>query len=116
MAIVGTIGTRLREERERLHLNQTDFAQLGRAAKRSQVRYESGDKSPDAEYLAGVANAGADVLYIVTGERRTASPNAFRAELLTQVVEGIEEVQRSRKMRFTPSKKAELVTLLYEHF
>lgn len=110
------IGARLREERERLRLNQTDFSALGKAAKRAQVRYEAGERSPDLEYLAGIAAVGADVLYIVTGERRTSPPASFQPMKLRQVVKGVEEALRGKRLRLTPSKKAELVTLLYEHF
>lgn len=63
------IGQRLKEERDRLGYNQTEFAALGGAAKNSQYNYEKGERSPDSEYLAAIAKAGADVLYIVTGER-----------------------------------------------
>jgi len=51
-------------------MNQTDFAALGGASKRAQIRYEADERSPDADYLAGVAKAGADILFIVTGKRR----------------------------------------------
>jgi hypothetical protein len=43
----------------------------------SQVNYESGKRSPDAIYLYGVAQAGVDVGYILTGSRRGA-PDFFR--------------------------------------
>lgn len=66
----GTIGDRLRKERERLGMSQTDFAALAGASKRAQIRYEADERSPDATYLAGIAKAGADVLFIVTGKRR----------------------------------------------
>ena len=36
--------------------------------------YEAGERSPDAAYLAAIAAAGADVLYILTGERSQAIP------------------------------------------
>lgn len=62
-------GTRIRSERKRLGLNQTDFAQLGGVGLQSQSRYENGSHLPNLEYLAGVAEGGADVLYIVTGIR-----------------------------------------------
>jgi transcriptional regulator with XRE-family HTH domain len=66
----GTIGGRLRLERERLGLSQEEFAKAGGVGRQSQVRFESGERSPDADYLAGIAKAGADVLYIVTGSKR----------------------------------------------
>lgn len=64
-----TIGARLREERERLSMNQTDFAKIGGVQKRAQVNYESGERYPDASYLAAVAEAKVDVLYVLTGKR-----------------------------------------------
>ncbi|NMG29335.1 helix-turn-helix domain-containing protein [Aromatoleum evansii] len=64
------IGERIKEERQRLGLNQTEFAALAGAAKRTQIDWEKGASSPTAEQLAAIATAGADVQYIVTGTRR----------------------------------------------
>jgi phage repressor protein C with HTH and peptisase S24 domain len=63
------ISARLREERERLKLSQTAFGMLAGASKPSQVRYESGLRSPDGAYFAAVAAAGVDILYVLTGRR-----------------------------------------------
>lgn len=59
---------RLREERERLALSQTAMAALGGVQKRAQINYESGERTPDAKYLEGIAKAGVDVLYVLTGQ------------------------------------------------
>lgn len=61
------IGVRLRQERERLGFNQVDFAKLGGASKRSLIDWEQGKLVPNAEFLAAVAVAGADVNYVITG-------------------------------------------------
>ena len=61
------IGERLKEERERLGFSQTAFAAVAGASKNSQYNYEKGDRSPDAAYLAAVAEKGVDILYVVTG-------------------------------------------------
>ena len=74
------IGDRLKEERLRLGLNQSDFAALAQVTKNSQLNYEKGDRSPDAEYLAAVAGAGVDVLYVVTGERKPTQAESISAE------------------------------------
>lgn len=63
------IGDRLKEERERLKLNQTEFAELGGVGKQAQLNYEKGTRSPDGQYLENIAKAGCDVKYIVTGVR-----------------------------------------------
>lgn len=61
------IGERLKEERERLGFSQTEFAALAGASKNSQYNYEKGERSPDAPYLAAVAEKGVDILYVITG-------------------------------------------------
>lgn len=63
------IAERLIEERERLGLSQTAFAALASLTGRAQRLYEKGERHPDAKYLAAIAAAGADVLYILTGQR-----------------------------------------------
>ncbi|MCO1336764.1 helix-turn-helix domain-containing protein [Microbulbifer sp. OS29] len=63
------IGVQLKEERERLGYTQADFAELVGASKRSQIGWEKGERFPDASALAGWAEKGVDILYVVTGER-----------------------------------------------
>lgn len=76
---MGSIGERLREERERLGYNQTDFGAFGGVGKKAQSNYEGNGRSPDADYLAGIAKAGADIAYIITGVR-SKTENVFRME------------------------------------
>jgi len=68
-AQMSTIGNRLEEERKRIGHNQTQFGDIGGVGRKSQGLYERDERSPDAEYLAAIADQGADVLYIVTGKR-----------------------------------------------
>lgn len=63
------VGARVKEERERLGFNQTDFAALGGMGRKTQFDYESGSRAPDGGYLIAIAAAGADVQYILTGVR-----------------------------------------------
>lgn len=65
---LSTIGERLREERELLGLSQPAFAEVGGVQKRAQINYEKDERYPDAAYLAAVAAAGVDVLYVLTGQ------------------------------------------------
>lgn len=71
MENIFSIGERLREERERLGFNQTDFAALATATRQTQSNYEKGERSPDANYLLAIGAVGADVQYILTGRRTT---------------------------------------------
>jgi transcriptional regulator with XRE-family HTH domain len=66
---MNNIGARLREERERLHMTQDDFCAVAGVGKRALIHYEKDERSPDAVFLASVLEAGADVLYILTGNR-----------------------------------------------
>lgn len=63
------IHDRLREERERLGMSQDAFGEIAGVRKQAQHLYEKGERHPDTRYLAAIAAAGADVLYILTGQR-----------------------------------------------
>lgn len=63
------IGERLREERERLGENQTDFAALAGVTRKTLFGYETADRSPPADALSAWAEHGLDVGYVVTGQR-----------------------------------------------
>jgi transcriptional regulator with XRE-family HTH domain len=95
------IGERLKEERERLGFNQTEFAAKAGASKNSQYNYEKGERSPDAAYLAAVAEKGVDVLYVVTGERRPMTVDSINADAarLIEVYERIGELDRELLFR-----------------
>ena len=76
------MGERIKEERERLGFNQTDFATLASATRKTLFNWESGSAAPNAIVLAAWARLGLDVLYVVTGEKQKALPTADPAELL----------------------------------
>ena len=74
------IGARLRQERERLGMTQEAFGDAGGVLKRALIHYEKGERMPDAAFLAGVSRVGADVHYIVAGQRDVAQPALDAAE------------------------------------
>lgn len=90
------IGARLREERERLGMSQTQFAGLGEASKRAQINYEQGDSTPDASYLAAVSRVGVDVQYIITGMRSSALVG--REALLLEGFRKMDEATKERTL------------------
>lgn len=63
------IHERLKEERLRLSLNQSEFGDAGGVKKDAQLKYESGKRTPDIEYLAKISQFGVDILYVITGMR-----------------------------------------------
>lgn len=66
-----TIGGRLASERGVLKLKQVDLCIRLNVSKTTQIKYESGQSFPDAQYLSELAELGFDVLYILTGARST---------------------------------------------
>jgi transcriptional regulator with XRE-family HTH domain len=61
---------RLKIERERLGLSQEALGRLGGVGRQSQFRFEADSRSPDVDYLAGIARAGVDLLYVIMGKRK----------------------------------------------
>lgn len=76
------ISLRLREERNRLGLNQTEAAKAGDISFTAYQNYERGDRAPNAETLQKWAAAGFDVLYILTGTRNNSTLNNEQSSLL----------------------------------
>lgn len=71
-----SLGARIKEERQRLGLNQTDFAALAGASRRAMVNWETDGAAPSVAALIAWADAGADALYILTGQRTGERPQS----------------------------------------
>lgn len=67
------IGQRLKAERTRLKLSQHALGTIGGVETNAQGNYESGVRSPRADYLSRIAQAGIDVTFVVTGLRLPAA-------------------------------------------
>lgn len=61
------IGERIARERKRLGQSQAGFAKKVGVSLSSQKRYESGERTPDVEYLAAIAPVGIDINYVLNG-------------------------------------------------
>ncbi|KPW25634.1 Transcriptional regulator [Pseudomonas cannabina pv. alisalensis] len=61
------IGPRLKRERLRLKLSQSALGAIGGVETNAQGNYENGIRSPRADYLSRIADAGVDITYLVTG-------------------------------------------------
>lgn len=72
-----TVGQRVKEERERLQMTQTQFGELCGVKKLAQIRFEKDVHIPGGSYLIEAARLGCDVQYLLTGLR---SPNFTQAE------------------------------------
>lgn len=93
-----TIGIRLREVRQALNMSQTEFGAAGGVLKNAQSSYETDKRSPDANYLAKIAQLGVDVNYLITGQKFS------EAELqLLQLIKGLNAEQQQALERFLAS-------------
>lgn len=74
------ISARLKEERERLRLSQTEMAELGGTKMRTYQDWERGLSGVSAEFLASVVEDGLDALYVLTGVRSPLSSETLSAD------------------------------------
>ena len=80
-----SFGDRLREERNRLGLIQSDAAKAGGVGFTAYHTYEKGDRSPNVEVLQKWHDAGFDVLYLVTGIRNDSTLSNEDSSLLARI-------------------------------
>jgi transcriptional regulator with XRE-family HTH domain len=96
MLIADGVGERLKEERERLGLNQTEFGALLGVSRGTQKNYEQGANSLDLRYVSALEEHGADAAFVLTARRCTPLGQLFsadEAELINQFRSITEEDQ-----------------------
>lgn len=87
-----TIGARLKQERRRLRLSQSAFAEIASASRRTAIGWEQDASSPNATALSAFAEVGVDVLYVVTGQRCSgAGVTALKAEAVMDEIDDSDE-------------------------
>ena len=69
---------RLKEERQRLDITQTEFSALASVTPQTQRKYEKGTRFPDVRYLQAIAKHGVDTHYLLHGVR-LAQPDQITA-------------------------------------
>jgi transcriptional regulator with XRE-family HTH domain len=102
MLIADRVGERLREERERLGLNQTDFGVLLGVSRGTQKNYELGASSLDLRYVTALEEKGVDAAYVLTGRRSTPLGQLFSPseELLIKQFRAISDDDQKAIRRF----------------
>ena len=80
MIIADRVGERLREERERLGMNQTEFGALLGVSRGTQKNYELGANSLDLRYVSALEERGVDAAFVLTGRRSTPLGQLFSPE------------------------------------
>ncbi|EOZ4487318.1 helix-turn-helix domain-containing protein [Salmonella enterica subsp. diarizonae] len=108
---MNSFGIMLKEERERLGLSQTEFAEACGVKRVAQGNYENDKRSPDAAYLIAAAKLGVDVNYLITGVRVTSPYGAANtrdeAEMLEEYRAGTEAARDSARYTLTRSAVGE---------
>lgn len=64
-----SIGARLKEERERLHLSQAELAEMAGVSRVTLGRYEADKRDIGSDFLDRISKLGMAIDYILTGEK-----------------------------------------------
>jgi transcriptional regulator with XRE-family HTH domain len=62
------IGLRLKTERLRLNMKQSELANAGGVQANAQSMYERGKRTPSAAYIIRIATFDVDIFYVLTGK------------------------------------------------
>lgn len=111
-----SFGTRLAEERKRLGLKQADFADLVGSDVPKQSLYENDRRELRADYLARLADAEVDIVYVLTGrraegqwlEQQTSDLLSAYLSLPPDLREAVAKLTRSLRDQFAGSGTATL--------
>ena len=84
-------------------MSLVEFGGVAGVTKQAVINYEKGDRSPDGRFFAAIAASGADVLYILTGQRsKPVAPQELLSEgdriFLDNLHAAPAEVQRGVKI------------------
>ena len=110
-------GKRLRAERNRLNLSQTQVAIAGKVSKTTQVAYESGVHVPDLEYLTNIETLGVDKIFLISGiSKNSYVEKEFDWLLLGEIAEALIEWAGENGVQIPPHKFSDLLRLLYREF
>ena len=103
-----SFGARLAEERKRLGLKQAEFADLVGTDVPKQSLYENDRRELRADYLARLADAQVDIVYVLTGRRSEgeglgSGPSELLSSYMSlppEVQQALEDLARSLREQF----------------
>ncbi|WP_298189460.1 helix-turn-helix transcriptional regulator [Metallibacterium sp.] len=111
------LGSRLREERKRLNLNQTQLAEVAGISLSSQSHYESGTHRPDSAYLSQAARAGIDILYVLTGTHQGEfNPDTIDWLAVIEIADLIAAWAMQRPEPPSPELRAHFLRVFYQQY
>ncbi len=93
---------------------QSEFAAKGGVSKASQVAYESDATVPNLDYLMGIARAGCDLIYVLTGSRtKVWAADQMDWSLHAQIGAEVDRLQRAEKIQLSEEKRTAMIHFLY---
>ncbi len=113
MKLLALFRERLKSERQRLGLSQTDLGAAGGVDRRTQYKYEAGLSEPVISYLHGVESAGLDVPFALFGLRDGSLNAVVDWPLLWQAVEDVGLFCARRAPDCSEGLRRDLVERLY---
>ncbi len=115
--MTNSIGDRLRAERTRLSLNQSEAADALGVGRSAYVHYEFGRSVPDANALMRAQSLGMDLWWIVTGVRHADEAiDHMNLEALKSVTLAVTDFNKSQDLKLTSEQENELIRVLYKQF
>lgn len=109
-------GLRLRGERKRVGLTQSELASAGGVSTSSQGAYEAETHKPDIAYLTAIAAVGIDVTYVVLGAPGKITSEAINWPILLQIVDLIDRWVATQPLPPPPGMRAHFAKVFYEQF
>lgn len=95
LTVAPCFGERLRKERERVGLNQTQLAEVAGIKRMAQSQYEKEVRSPTIRYLSAIASTGIDLHYLLF-ESKLALPQEDQRGLEKKIFELVEQYARQQ--------------------
>lgn len=92
-------GERIRQERLRLDLSQTEFAALFGKKTMAAFRYEKGERLMNHADLEALHHAGVDVWYLITGERANVIPLSEDESSALKLFQSVDPTQRTTLLK-----------------
>jgi len=107
-------GDRLRQERQRLGLTQSEFALRAGVNRVSQVFYEKGKNWPQREYIESISSLGVDIIFLLHGQHlRTIVGAALDLDMLTEIFQTIDEMEAECESKFPAHVRARIFAAIY---
>lgn len=73
---------RLKNERKRMYLTQTEIAEQCEVSATTYSNYETGKRKPDAKFLQSFSELGGDISYLFTGRKTVGALNHNQSLIL----------------------------------